>query len=82
MLLIPVVEVSGLIGFLIGIVSNRLDLPPVPMMMCRMVVWSIPHPLKVMRLVGGSEPVFLGGKVLERGLSMRYRCPQRYHHRR
>ena len=71
----PVVVVSGIIGFCIRVGLTRLDLPPVPLRMCMLVLWSKLCLLRVLILVGGSIPVVLWVRVMERGQSMICRCP-------
>ena len=42
LIVIPVVEVSGALWWHIVVVLNMLVIPPVPLRMCRVVVWSRP----------------------------------------
>ena len=68
--------VWGALGCHIGVGSNRLDLPLVPLKMFRVVVWSILCLSQVQILVGSIRLVFLGVSVMGQGWSMRCRFPQ------
>ena len=70
------ITVWGALGWHIGIVYDRLDITLVPLMMCRVLVWSRPLPLQIWSLVGGSGPKFLWGRFLEQVRSMSCRWPQ------
>ena len=50
---VVVVEVSGTLGFFLLVGSSRLYIPPVPLRMFGVVVWSIIFLLQVMSLVDG-----------------------------
>ena len=75
-----VVEGWGSKGRHIGSGSSRLGIPPVTLRMCREVIWSGLCPLPYRSLEGGSGPAWLGVRVMGKGQSMRYRCPQRCLH--
>ena len=55
---------------LLGVVLIGYYLLSVTLRICRVEVWSRPFLSPVHNLVGGRGPVFLGGRVMELGLSM------------